>query len=429
MKAILQLLALFIPVLCLAQTKISNQPFPNPIEGYTLQISSGVPTWAAVQGVTIPNTITPTNFVLNTVYTNLSGSVQLFDASVALITTGVNGNSAIDLMVDQAGGTTFKLQDRCAISTLVTSIAQNYTNNLTGALSNNATYYVTNSSTGSGDSSAIVPGTGELITLSDGAAAGLQPVLSWVYPLSISGTTVSDAALTNNETRALTFSNNVTVDAAHTLAATAVTVNGTITGTGTGIPTLALSGAGSIISTNSGLLIAGDSRQTNGIWVGPTVILASNANYSVQLFPPIITPALSFANSGLRASSSGTMSVWPLSGGPSGGATMSAGNEGTSATPMPFKGYFSNSCAMLYNGGSQIPFASTTNVSLRLNTNGVDAGQFMILNGDAVTKVCRSGAVAIHCPSNCLVSVTCSNSQAGATTVQNNWILQYFAEP
>lgn len=131
--------------------------------------------WAAtdVQGVTIPATITGTNFIANQFYTNKSGSVQLLDASIALITAGVSGVAAMDLMVDQSGGNTFALADRLAISTLITSLAMNFTNNIACALSNNAVYYFTNTSSGSGDSSAIVPGTGELITLSDGAAANV----------------------------------------------------------------------------------------------------------------------------------------------------------------------------------------------------------------------------------------------------------------
>lgn len=141
--------------------------------------------WVAGTNVSIPNTIVPTNFVLNQRYTNSSGSIQLLDATIALITAGVSGNASIDLMVDQTGGSSFSIQDRSAISTLVTSIAQSYTNNLTGAISNNATYYFTNSSNGSGDSATIVPGTGEIITLSDGTAANVASALTTI---AINGT-------------------------------------------------------------------------------------------------------------------------------------------------------------------------------------------------------------------------------------------------
>jgi len=139
----------------------------NGSTNYSVAVSGG--------GVTTP-TITQTNFVANTVYTNKSGSVQLLDATVALITTGVSGAAAMDLMVDQSGGNTFTLADRLAISTAVTTIAMNYTNNLFSSLSNNACYYFTNTSSGAGDSSVIVPGTGSLTTLSGGPLAPVRTV-------------------------------------------------------------------------------------------------------------------------------------------------------------------------------------------------------------------------------------------------------------
>jgi len=168
--------------------------WPGANAGGTLQNDGlGNLSWSPVQGVTIPNTITPTNFVLNTVYTNNSASVQLLDATVALITTGVSGNASLDLMADQSGGTNFKLQDRVGINTLITSLAQNYTNNIAGAVSNGATYYFTNSSVGAGDSAAIVPGTGEAITLSDGAAANVATLVGGKVPTSQLGSGVASS--------------------------------------------------------------------------------------------------------------------------------------------------------------------------------------------------------------------------------------------
>ncbi len=128
---------------------------------------------ADVQGVTIPNTFTQTNIVANQLYTNTSGSLEIFRGAVRLVTAGVSGQSAFDVMVDQSGGNTFSLFARSAMNTIITSIAQNHTNDLTVALSNNAAWYTTNTSSGAGDSSALVPGTGQLIILSDGAAANV----------------------------------------------------------------------------------------------------------------------------------------------------------------------------------------------------------------------------------------------------------------
>lgn len=133
--------------------------------------SSWVP--ADIQGVTIPNTITPTNFILNQKYTNNSGSVQFVDATISLTTAAVAGQSSISLYADQAGGIGFAIQDQAKVTTLITGLAVTDYRNLIGALSNNAAYYFTNDSTGAGNSSAIVSGSGELITLGDGAAAGV----------------------------------------------------------------------------------------------------------------------------------------------------------------------------------------------------------------------------------------------------------------
>jgi hypothetical protein len=129
--------------------------------------------WVAGTNVTIPNTITPTNFVLNTRYTNNSGSIQILDASVALVSAAVNGNTSLSLYTDQSGGSSFSLQDQARLTTLVTSIAATDTRNLIGAVSNQATYYFTNDSAGAGNSSSIVAGTGEIVTLADGTAANV----------------------------------------------------------------------------------------------------------------------------------------------------------------------------------------------------------------------------------------------------------------
>lgn len=143
-------------------------------------VSGQVPEWngsswvpSDVQGVTIPNTLTKTNFVLNTVYTNTSGSMELLSSSVSLLTAGVNGSASLDLMADQSGGTSFALLGRVGVNTFITGLAQNFTNTIYGAVSNAATYYFTNSSSGAGDSSLIVSGTGTIVILSDGAAAGV----------------------------------------------------------------------------------------------------------------------------------------------------------------------------------------------------------------------------------------------------------------
>lgn len=133
--------------------------------------SAWVPT-SPTNGTAIPITIQATNFVLNTVYTNNSGTVIGVDASIALHGAAVVGSSAMDLYADQNGGNNFTLQDRVAVSTLLTSIVTDYTNSLSGFITNLGTYYFTNSSTGAGNLSSIVPGTGEVVTFGNIFAAG-----------------------------------------------------------------------------------------------------------------------------------------------------------------------------------------------------------------------------------------------------------------
>ncbi len=131
-------------------------------------------TWATpLGGTAIPTSTVSTNFVLNQVYTNTSGSAQAVDCTVALIGATVAGSASMDLMADQAGGTSFVLQDRTAVSTLLTSIVTSYTNNLSGILTNGATYYFTNTSVGAGNSSVIVAGTGQVTTFGNGVAVGV----------------------------------------------------------------------------------------------------------------------------------------------------------------------------------------------------------------------------------------------------------------
>jgi hypothetical protein len=132
--------------------------------------------WVAtdVQGVTIPNTFTQTNLVANQLYTNTSGSVQMIIGEVALVTAaGVSGRASFDVMVDQTGGTSYSRYTVAAVQTTALTLAQNYTNSFATAISNSAAFYLTNSSAGSGDSATLVSGQCQLLTLSDGAAAGV----------------------------------------------------------------------------------------------------------------------------------------------------------------------------------------------------------------------------------------------------------------
>src|SRR6266702_1600451 len=161
-------------------TNINNGSIPLSKLSKRSEVSGQVAEWngsswvaSDVQGVTIPNTISSNAPVLNTTYTNTSGSIQLVEGAFSLTTTGVVGQASADIYIDQAGGTAFVRHPISAVTSLLTSIAQSYTNTFSIAVSNNATWFLTNSSAGTGDSAALVTGSGQLITLADGAAAGV----------------------------------------------------------------------------------------------------------------------------------------------------------------------------------------------------------------------------------------------------------------
>lgn len=127
------------------------------------------PAWAVPAGGTVsPTTLTQTNFVLNTVYTNGSQSA-LLKAATSLTTAAVTGDSSLDLMCDQAGGTTFALLSRNGIgTTIAVTLAQTYTNTIAGVIAASATYYFTNSSAGSGNIASIIAGSGQVATIASG---------------------------------------------------------------------------------------------------------------------------------------------------------------------------------------------------------------------------------------------------------------------
>lgn len=150
-----------------------------------------------------------TNFVLNTVYSNTSGNIQLVSAAGALAVAAVSGNSSIDLMVDQTGGSTYALVGRVGMSTLITSIAMTYTNSIAGVVSNGANYYFTNTSAGAGNASSLVAGTGQTTTMGsviNGSysialqIANVSPADAAVYHIGQLGTTVASTYTVNTNT-------------------------------------------------------------------------------------------------------------------------------------------------------------------------------------------------------------------------------------
>jgi hypothetical protein len=137
-------------------------------------------------------TLIRTNFVLNQLYTNNSGTLQLLNASVFLSPAAVTGDATMDLYVDLAGGTTYALAARVGISTAIGGLAQPITNSMFCALSNGATYFFTNSSAGAGVSAGLVAGTGTITTMGQALSYTNVPGENIVYTTStITGPTNS----------------------------------------------------------------------------------------------------------------------------------------------------------------------------------------------------------------------------------------------
>lgn len=97
-------------------------------------------------------TIVQTNFIDGGLNTNQTGRTILVTAPCKLTTTGVSGNASYSLLIPGSVTNTF------GISTIVTSIAMSYTNAISGFVPAGVVYTFTNTSTGAGDSAAILNG-------------------------------------------------------------------------------------------------------------------------------------------------------------------------------------------------------------------------------------------------------------------------------
>lgn len=143
-----------------ATTKEENQ----------LRFPDGTVQTTAAGGITSSTVIT--NFALNTVRTNNSGSIQIVSGLGYYSTAAVTGDASLALMADQSGGNTFTQIGGIGTSTLLTGLAISATNYFGGFLSNNATWYLTNNSTGAGNSSGIIYG--QLTTMGTPVGIGLS---------------------------------------------------------------------------------------------------------------------------------------------------------------------------------------------------------------------------------------------------------------
>lgn len=108
--------------------------------------------------------ITQTNFVLNQLYTNLTGGGIAVHALASLTTAAVSGSSEMDLMVAQTGST-FSMIDGPKLITSISAVTGAMQFGINGSVQTNGIYYFTNSSSGAGDSSSIVSGSGQVTGL------------------------------------------------------------------------------------------------------------------------------------------------------------------------------------------------------------------------------------------------------------------------
>lgn len=110
-----------------------------------------------IPATSINHTIIQTNFISGGKYLNTFGVPIQVSANAVLTTAGVAGSACLSLKTDALnvnGGAT----NQVAISTLLASIAMNYTNYISITVPTNSTYYFTNNSTGAGDSATVVGG-------------------------------------------------------------------------------------------------------------------------------------------------------------------------------------------------------------------------------------------------------------------------------
>lgn len=118
-------------------------------------------TWATpgTNQTAIPNTITFTNWVQNTIYTNKTGTVIHARVPYGIVTAGVNGLAQFDVMCDPNGGTTYQIIGGNHIqTTLAVTLVSSNSLWATAIISNNATFYMTNTSTGANNSSSCLTG-------------------------------------------------------------------------------------------------------------------------------------------------------------------------------------------------------------------------------------------------------------------------------
>ena len=129
-------------------------------------------TWQPATNVDIVTTVTFSNIPPLTYYTNTSGSVQVYSVTISNQVAAVAGNATWTFAISNANSGGWSNQV-VGLSTLITSISMNYTNDTIVILNTNAVLAMTNTSTGTGNVAGEVPSTGQIMTIGNATASGV----------------------------------------------------------------------------------------------------------------------------------------------------------------------------------------------------------------------------------------------------------------
>lgn len=132
-------------------------------------------TGTGINGITwesnAQSSLTTTNFILSTTYSNGTGTAILISSAYTNQVAAVVGNSTITLTISNAG---YQSPSNYVLgeNSLITSIAMVYSNSFTMPVSTNGTYSIANTSTGAGNVSGLKIGTGTILSIGSQVTGG-----------------------------------------------------------------------------------------------------------------------------------------------------------------------------------------------------------------------------------------------------------------
>lgn len=115
-------------------------------------------------GLTNVTSLTMTNFISGRFYTNVAIANQLIRCACTLTTTGVVGRAEMDIVSGNTIGGATITASAVLLTTNTTFNANNFMD-LTTVVTNGQVYAFTNQSTGVGNVSTLVSGSGQILTM------------------------------------------------------------------------------------------------------------------------------------------------------------------------------------------------------------------------------------------------------------------------